>query len=59
MPKYLKKLFVIRKYVMAANIQDAIRKEKMQKPDDVWVDDDWKKANADQPSADLGFKKTK
>jgi hypothetical protein len=50
------KLFVIRKYIMASDINEAIRLEKKQKPDDVWVDDDWKKANSDQPSGNVGYK---
>jgi hypothetical protein len=51
-----KKLFVVRKYVLAAEVQDAIRREKHQKPDDVWLDDDWKKTHADEPAKEIGFK---
>ena len=52
-----RKLFVVRKYVMARDVSDAIRLEKRQKPDDVWLDDDWKKANTDEPTNNIGFKK--
>jgi hypothetical protein len=54
--KTRKKLFVIRKYVMAKDVIQAIRIERHQKPDDVWLDDDWKKANAEEPTATIGFK---
>lgn len=37
------KLFIIRKYVKAKSAVEAIRKEKKQEPDDVWIDDDWKR----------------
>ena len=37
------KLFVVRKYVWALNAKDAICKELNQSPDDVWIDDEWKK----------------
>jgi hypothetical protein len=51
------KLFVVRKYVMATDVQDALRREKHHKPDDVWLDDDWKKSHADEPTKEIGFKK--
>lgn len=44
----LKKLFVIRKYVMATSVAQAVRLEKKQDADDCWLDDDWKKS---QPNA--------
>ena len=37
------KLFIVRKYVYVEEALSAIEKEKQQKVDDVWVDDDWKK----------------
>ena len=37
------KLFIIRKYIMAKNANDAIKKDKTSPVDDVWVDDEWKK----------------
>jgi hypothetical protein len=37
-----KKLFIVRKYVFAASVAEAVRIEKAQLPDDCWLDDDWK-----------------
>lgn len=53
----MKKLFIVRKYVFAENITQALKK----KPEltEVWVEDDWKKANMfERPKKDIGFKKT-
>lgn len=33
------KRFVVKKYIMAKSASDALRKERMIKPDDVWVDE--------------------
>jgi hypothetical protein len=46
----LKKLFIVRKYIMATDIQHAIRLEKSHKPDDIWMDDEWRKANLPDPN---------
>lgn len=37
------KQYIVRKYVMAKDIKDAIRKEKHAPVLDAWIDDDWKK----------------
>lgn len=44
---------------MAENAQDALRKEKNIKPDDVWIDEEWKKNNMDIQSKEIGFNKRK
>jgi hypothetical protein len=44
----MKKLYVVRKYVMASSVADAVRIEKRHAADDCWLDDDWKKS---QPNA--------
>lgn len=44
----VKKLFVVRKYVVAVSVAQAVRLEKNQDADDCWLDDDWKKS---QPNA--------
>lgn len=49
-----KKLFIVRKYVWANDIPQALKIEKKQKPDDIWVDDDWKK-NSSNPKDAIGF----
>ena len=53
------KLFVVRKYVMADNVEHALQKERKQAPDDIWVDDEWKKGNANQLASAIGFTVTK
>lgn len=53
----MKKLFVIQKYIIASSITEALKIEKDTKPDECWLDDDWKKAN--KPviyNKKLGFK---
>ena len=53
--KNYEKMFVVRKYVKAESAEQAIKKEKKQKPDDVWVDEDWKKNNIQKKDA-IGFR---
>lgn len=50
-----KKMFVVRKYIMAKNVSDAIRKERKTEPHDVWVDDEWKKGNYPLLAKSIGF----
>ncbi len=49
------KMFIIKKYVMASSASEAIRKEKNIKPDDCWVDDDWRKSKTDNLAVAIGF----
>jgi hypothetical protein len=49
------KLYIIRKYVMASSVKDALRKEKDAPIEDVWVDEDWKKDNQPALSRTMGF----
>lgn len=49
------KLFIIKKYVRAYSAADAIKKEASIAPDDVWVDDDWRKNNTDNLADAIGF----
>lgn len=44
----MKKLFITRKYVLASSAADAIRLERHQKVDDVWLQEDWFKRAIDQ-----------
>lgn len=57
MPKKqpLKKLYVVRKYVMAKSAKDAIRRERRHTPDDVWLDDEFRKMGAQDRSSAIGF----
>ena len=49
------KRYIIRKYVMASNAKDAIKKEKLQLPDDIWIDDTWKQMQDDITKAKIGY----
>lgn len=53
------KLFVVRKYVWAHDASGAIRKEREQKPDDVYVDEEWKKQPPQVGSVGFYAKPTK
>lgn len=57
MKKQTQKLFVIKKYIMASSAHDALKKERKIRPDDVWIDDDWKKRQEDprQLESAIGF----
>lgn len=55
MRKIEQKRFIIKKYIMATSAQDAIRKERSVTPDDVWVDEDWKKDNPNKLESAIGF----
>lgn len=40
----MKKLYVVRKYIVASSAQEAIKLESRCPVDDVWVDEDFKRA---------------
>ncbi len=41
----MKKLYVIQKFVVASSIKEALKIEKNFKVDEIFLDDDWKKAH--------------
>lgn len=49
------KLYIVRKYILASSAHEALRKERRTRPDDVWVDEDWKKENKAQLESCIGF----
>lgn len=49
------KRYIVRKYIMARSAQEALRIERRSKPDDVYVDDDWKRDNPNQLQSAIGF----
>lgn len=54
----MKKLFIIQKYIVASSILEALRVEKEVSVDEIWLDEDWKKANKPVlPEKKAGFKK--
>ena len=48
------KLFVVRKYIWADSVKQAIHKERTSPVDDCWVDDKWKE-NSSNPKDAMGF----
>lgn len=54
--KPTQKRFIVRKYIMAISAKEAIKKERIITPDDVWVDEDWKKDNPNQLQSAIGFR---
>ena len=43
MKNKIQKRFIVKKYIMASSAHEALKKERRVRPDDVWVDEDWKK----------------
>lgn len=41
----MKKLYIIQKYIVATSITEALKIEKEVKPEEIWLDEDWKKAH--------------
>lgn len=54
-PKNQNKRFIVRKYIMAKSASEALKLERRHRPDDVWVDEDWKKEAGNQLSSCIGF----
>lgn len=50
------KMFIVRKYVKALSVSDAIKKEKHHPVDDVFIDDEWRRNKQDNLAAAIGFK---
>ena len=55
----MKKLFVVRKYIMAESVAQALSLERKKPAEEIFVDDDWKKANAEESKEPIGFKTPK
>lgn len=53
--KIINKRFIVRKYIMAKSVKDALKKDKNTLPDDCWVDEDWKKDNPNKLESAMGF----
>ncbi len=47
------KLFVIRKYVYARTAAEALAIQRRIAADDIWLDDDWKKAHPDEVAGEM------
>lgn len=48
-------MYVVRKYVMAENAAQALRREPKQPVHDIFVDDDWRKNNTDRLADAIGY----
>lgn len=55
MKKQPLKRYIVRKYIMAKSAREALKKDRTHLPDDVWVDDEWKKENSRDLSSAIGF----
>lgn len=53
--KVEKKRYIVRKYIMAKSADEAMRKERKVKPDDIYVDDSWIKDNPNKLESAIGF----
>lgn len=40
---------------MAKSAHEALKQERRVRPDDVWIDEDWKKQNQDELVSAIGF----
>ncbi len=52
------KLYILKKYIFAKNLAEVIKKEKDVTPDDIWIDEDWRK-NMMEAEKKIGFKNEK
>lgn len=50
----MKKLFILRKYIYAESVEEALKIEKKVKPDEIFLDGDWKEYNINKQDG-LGF----
>jgi hypothetical protein len=55
MKKQKPKLFIVRKYIRARSVAEAIRKDRTTPVDDVWIDDEWKNGNRKELADAIGF----
>lgn len=55
MNKQTNKMFIVRKYVMARSVQEALKKEKQAPVHEVFVDDEWSKGNRTELAAAIGY----
>ena len=55
MKKENKKMFVVRKYILAISASEALKKERRYRPDEVFIDDDWRKEKGNRLESAMGF----
>lgn len=49
------KLYVLRKYVLASTIKEAIAKDHATPVEDVWIDEKWKENQSQQLTSCIGY----
>ncbi len=49
------KMLIVRKYIMASSVEEALRKEKKTKVHEIYIDDEWRKNNKDNLAIAVGF----
>ena len=53
----MQKRYIVRKYVMANSVVDAAKKEKLFKPDEIWIDEAWRNVYDEElKKTIIGFK---
>lgn len=55
MKKSKLKRYIIRKYIKAKSLSEALKKEPEALVDDAWIDDEWKKENPNILESAIGF----
>jgi hypothetical protein len=51
MQKKKNKQYIVRKYVIAKDVKEALRKERLIPADEAWIDPEWQKVNPE-----IGYK---
>ena len=54
-----KKRYIIRKYIIATSIGDALKLDRSTQADECWVDPEWLKLQDDQIKGKIGFSDSK
>jgi hypothetical protein len=49
------KMFVVKKFIKATSAAAAIRKDRSTPPDEIWIDEDWKRGSASALASAMGF----
>ena len=55
MSKQKLKLFIVNKFVMASSASDALKRERKHRPDNVYLDEEWRKENRENLESAIGF----
>jgi len=54
----MKKLFIIQKYIVATSVMHALKIEKNSEVNEIWLDEDWKRAHKPEcKNTKVGFNK--